>query len=331
MNEAFKHIGAYNTEWMQPLGDACVAMPILHRIARKSTNGIEVRGMENVDFTKPCFFMTNHRDIVLDSAFLSMILYDRHISRPYIGIGNNLFGKWWIEPAVRANRVFVVIRDGGIKELLKNSQILSQYIRYVQEVKHGHIWMAQREGRAKDSNDRTQPAVLKMLTLADNKRPFLEAIAELNICPISISYEYDPCDYLKAWEMQQKRDHPGYVKTREFDLLNMKTGLEGQKGRIVFSFTPSINSELNAIAVQTSIRNEQIQLTAELIDRHIHANYEIFDTPKLVFDTYLEQQIDKAEAYNRSIHGHKEKVDRDFIRAKLEEMYANPRINKMNV
>lgn len=332
MKEEFKHIGAYDTEWLQPLEDACITMPVLHRIANKTTNGIEVRGMENVDFSKPCFFMTNHRDIVLDAAFLSMILHDHHISRPYIGIGNNLFGKWWIEPYVRSNRVFVVIRDGSIKDLLKNSQTLSQYIRYVQQVKHGHIWMAQREGRAKDSNDRTQPAVLKMLTLSDSKLPFLEAIAELNICPVSISYEYDPCDFLKAWEMQQKRDHPGYVKTREFDILNMKTGIEGQKGRVVFTFTPSINSELQNIAIQTSVRNEQIQLTAELIDKHIHANYEIFDTPKLVFETYIEHQTDKAIAYNNSLQeGTHEEVDRDFIREKMLEMYATPQKNKMKV
>lgn len=275
------------------------------------------------DIRHGAFFLTNHRDICLDSAWLSLLLRQRYGIRPYIGMGNNLFGKWWIEPFVRFNRAFVVIRDGGSRELLQHSQVLSDYLRHLRQ-RGKSIWLAQREGRAKDGNDRTQPAVLKMLTLAGNeqKLSFLDAVMALNICPVSLSYEFDPCDYLKAREMQLKRDDALWKKSKEDDILSMKTGIEGQKGKVVFRMTPSINhwimahqDELNAMS-----RNEQIAAVANQIDIQIFAGYEIFERGT-DFDRYIESRLQMIDLPNK---------DEDFLRERLYEMYNNPVKNYEN-
>lgn len=319
MRQEFKKIAAYRSEWILPLTDMLFVKPMLRKAVRKHTDGLKTLGLENIDLKKPCFFMSNHRDICLDAAFLSKILIDRHENRPYMGVGNNLFGRCWIEHYLRFNKAFVVIRNGSAREVLKNATILSQYIRYIQEQRKGHIWLAQREGRAKDSNDCTQHAVLKMLTMGHPEESFIEAIRALNICPICINYEYDPCDYLKAWEMQAKRDNPNYKKTAEFDILNMRTGIHGKKGRVVYCFTPSINPELDAIEKMQLTRNEQIEAVANLIDRHIHLHYYDFKRDPKQFAQYIESRIQMINIPNK---------DESFLREKLMEMYERPLANK---
>ena len=259
--------------------------------------------------------MTNHRDICMDAIWLTYLLRIRYFIRPYIGIGNNLFGKWWIEHVVRFMRAFVVIRNGGFRDQVENAKLLSDYIHHLRQ-RRKSIWLAQREGRAKDGNDLTQPGVLKMLTIdSDN---FFDSIKQLNICPVSISYEYDPCDYLKAREMQLKRDKPNWKKSRKDDLVSMSVGIQGYKGKIVYRLTPSINHELekaladNPELLQLS-RNEQIQFVCNLIDRHIHAAYEIYERGE-EFDRYIEGQLAKINLSNK---------DEDFLREKLYEMYNN--------
>lgn len=267
------------------------------------------------DIQSGAFFMTNHRDICMDAIWLTYLLRIRYFIRPYIGIGNNLFGKWWIEHVVRFMRAFVVIRNGGFREQVDNAKLLSEYIHYLRQ-RRKSIWLAQREGRAKDGNDLTQPGVLKMLTI--DSENFFESIKQLNICPVSISYEYDPCDYLKAREMQLKRDKPNWKKSRKDDLVSMSVGIQGYKGKIVYRLTPSINHELekaladNPELLQLS-RNEQIQFVCNLIDRHIHAAYEIYERGE-EFDRYIEGQLAKINLSNK---------DEDFLREKLYEMYNN--------
>ena len=192
--DKYKKIRAYRTEWLQPVTDFLIMFPFLRRIERKTTSSVELaylgdRKRIEDDIRHGAFFMTNHRDICMDSACLSKLLRMRYFIRPYIGIGNNLFGKWWIEPFVRSQRCFVVIRNVSPREQLANSQLLSEYLRELRK-KGKSIWLAQRQGRAKDGNDLTQPGVLKMLTLGSED--FFEAVKVLNICPVSINYEYDP-------------------------------------------------------------------------------------------------------------------------------------------
>ena len=319
--DKYKQIRAYHTEWLQAVTDFILAFPILKRMERKTTTSVELaylgdRKQIEQDIKHGAFFMTNHRDICMDSAWLSKLLRMRYFIRPYIGIGNNLFGKWWIEPLVRSLRCFVVIRNVSPREQLANSQLLSEYIQMLRS-KGKSIWLAQRQGRAKDGNDVTQPGVLKMLTLGSED--FFEAVKQLNFCPVSINYEYDPCDYLKAREMQLVRDNPNWKKSRRDDLISMKVGIEGQKGRVVYRLTPSINPEIDKlIAEQPEVlqlpRNEQIQLVGNIIDKHIHQAYEIYERGEK-FEQYLQGQLQKINLPNK---------DEVFLMQKMHEMYAKP-------
>ncbi len=298
-------------------------VPFVGMLEKRFTDGVSATHGENVHAGKATY-LTNHRDIVLDAAFLSYLLYAYFgIERPYMGIGNNLYGQLWIEDFVRASKCFTVIRGGGPKELIQNAQTLSAYITSILQDNHS-IWLAQREGRAKDSNDRTAPAILKMLTMGQ-AGSFLENVKALNICPVAISYEYDPCDYLKAWEMQAKRDDPNWRKTKEDDLRSMAIGISGKKGKVVYGFSPSINSELDAIGEATSVRAEQVAQVVELIDKHIHSHYFIHDTYKQAdellngghnaFEDYVQVQIAKIELEHKDV---------PFLRECILKMYANP-------
>ena len=323
-NSKFSKIRAYRVGWLLPFVDFLILCPMLLVMRRKTTSGVQLRFLGDrrqieKDIRHGAFFMTNHRDIVMDAAWLTFLLRTRYFIHPYFGIGNNLFGKWWIEHLVRFLRAFVVIRNGGFREQVNNATTLSQYIRHLRK-RHKSIWLAQREGRAKDGNDLTQPGVLKMLTI--DAEDFFESVKELNICPVSISYEYDPCDYLKAREMQLKRDNPNWRKSRKDDLVSMSVGIKGQKGRIVYRLTPSINHDIDrALAerpeLRTLSRNEQIQFVCQIIDQHIHAAYEIF-TRTNDFEAYIESRLQLIHLSNK---------DTDFLRDRLYEMYNNPTLN----
>ena len=323
-NSKFKKIRAYHTGFILPLVDFLILWPTLLIMRRKTATSLDLRFLGDKkaieqDIRRGAFFMTNHRDICMDNAWLTYLLRTRYFIHPYFGIGNNLFGKWWIEHVVRFLRGFVVIRNGGFRDQRENAITLSEYIRHLRK-RHKSIWLAQREGRAKDGNDVTQPGVLKMLTF--EAEDFFESIKELNICPVSISYEFDPCDYLKAREMQLKRDNPKWKKSRKDDLVSMKVGIDGQKGRIVYRLTPSINKEIDqALAahpeLRTLSRNKQIQFVCQLIDRHIHLGYEIYERGE-AFDQYIESRLQLIHLSNK---------DTDFLRARLYEMYNYPVIN----
>lgn len=318
-----------------------VVYPYLKFIETSYTDGITAAGIENIRNEQSCLFISNHRDIILDSALLCKCMIENGLNTVEIAIGDNLLIYPWIEDFVRANKSFIVKRGGGLREMLENSKRLSGYISYVLHTKKSSIWMAQREGRAKDSNDLTQGSILKMLNMSGSNC-FIENIKQLNICPVAISYEYDPCDYLKAKEFQQKRDDANFHKKPEDDLINMQTGILGHKGKVMFRFTASINAELDEIAAQTENKNEQIELTTKLIDKHIHSSYEIYVGNKVAYDmlyetnlfaheytleekqhftAYLQGQIDKIDIPNKDDH---------FLLHKLLEMYSNPLKNKLN-
>jgi hypothetical protein len=315
--------------------------PFLQYLEANMTKGIDLNGLDKIDVSKSYLYVSNHRDIILDSAFLCGKLIEKNMDTVEIAIGDNLLIFPWIEDLVKVNKSFVVKRGLSARQVLESSQRLSAYIAHAIMDRNQSIWIAQREGRAKDSNDRTQESLLKMLSMS-GVGSFIENLSALNICPLSISYEYDPCDFLKAKEMQQKRDNSDYKKDPNDDLLNMQTGIMGYKGKVVYEITGDINKELKMIAGETSSRNQQITLTAELIDRRIHTNYNIFANNKIAFDIlkrsknfaaeyttiekldferYLMLQIAKIDLPNK---------DEDFLMKKLLEMYANPLVNKLS-
>ena len=310
-------------------------------VEKNTTEGVELTGLENVNKNRAVLYISNHRDIVLDAAFLCSQLVDNGMDTVEIAIGDNLLIYPWIEDFVRVNKSFIVRRSPGAKQMLETLQLLSAYITHTIRDKNQSIWIAQREGRAKDADDRTQESLLKMFNMGGSGS-VAENLAALHICPLTISYEYDPCDYLKAKEFQQKRDNPKYLKSPEDDLFNMKTGLMGYKGRVVYTISPEISPELFDLQEKYSGRNELFKAVAQLIDRKIHSNYTIYKVnmiaydmlhatakfrqsystqEKMDFEKYMHKQIDKIDL---------EEKDMDFLKTKLLEMYANPLKNKIN-
>ena len=309
---------------------------LLKALMAKTTAGVQLLGAEKLDKSAAYLFMTNHRDIVLDSAFLNAMLFFNGFQTTQIGIGNNLLIKPWIEWAVRLNKSFVVRRDGGVREQLLISKHMSAYMRYVLTQVNESIWIAQREGRAKDSNDITAPAIIKMLNMS-GEGTFVEKLRALNIAPVAINYEYDPCDYLKAKEYQQKRDDANYKKQPADDLLNMQTGIMSYKGRIsyVVAGPLEVPDAWNDVP-----RAMQADVAAAAIDKMIHANYQLFPNnyvaadllsenqdfadkytaeDKQTFVAYIEKQLQKIDIPNR---------DDAFLRNKMYQMYANPVYNQ---
>jgi hypothetical protein len=323
------------------LGMIC---PFLNRILKKATTGFTNDFSALPGGREDFIYLSNHRDIVLDSAYLDYILIVLNGKKSVeIGIGNNLLIHPWIETLVRLNRSFVVNRSATAAELLESSKQLSRYIRFVIEEKKSPVWLAQREGRAKDSDDRTQKSVLKMLAMSGSDDMSLsEKLQSLHICPLTISYEYDPCDWLKAAEFQLKRDNPDYVKSEQADLDNMKTGIFGFKGHLHYQVSAPIDKEIAALDSAVP-RNQFLDQVAKIIDRHIFEGYRIYPcnrialdmlrgdnaeasnyTPeqKQAFQTYLDGQLAKIDFPN---------PDWDFLRERILTMYANPLINKKSL
>ena len=316
--------------------------PFLVRILKKATTGFTKDFSALPDGRQDYIFLSNHRDIVLDSAYLDYILLLSGKKSVEIGIGNNLLIHPWIETLVRLNRSFIVNRSATAAELLESSKQLSRYIRFVIEEKKSPVWLAQREGRAKDSDDRTQKSVLKMLAMSGpDEMPLSERLQSLHICPLTISYEYDPCDWLKAAEFQLKRDNPDYVKSEQADLDNMKTGIFGFKGHLHYQVSAPIDDEIAALDSSVP-RNQFLDQVAQIIDNHIFKGYRIYPcnrialdmlrgdnaqaseyTPKQKqeFQTYLEGQLAKIVIPN---------PDWDYLRERILTMYANPLINYLN-
>ena len=284
-------------------------------------------------------FISNHRDIVLDSAILDLMLHEhRFPTTCEIAIGDNLLIYPWIKTLVKLNKAFTVKRGLSPRELLESSQRMSRYMHHVIQEKHENIWIAQREGRAKDSSDQTQESLLKMFAMA-GEGSIVDRLKELHLVPLSISYEYDPCDYLKAQEFQMKRDNPAFKKTKQDDLDNMKTGIFGQKGRIHYEAMPCINTWLDEVAElpKTEIFGE----IARRIDRQIHAGYRLYpgnyvaadllDGTSAFSNQYTAEERNAFEKYLQSRIDliHIENKDEAFLRERILTMYSNPVINKM--
>jgi hypothetical protein len=316
--------------------------PFLQYLEANLTKGIKLLGLDKIDKNRSYLYVSNHRDIILDSTLLCGKLIENGMDTVEIAIGDNLLVFSWIEDLVRLNKSFIVRRNPGAKQMLESSRLLSAYMAYTINEKKHSIWIAQREGRAKDSDDRTQESLLKMFNMGGTGT-FTENLAALHICPLSISYEYDPCDYLKAKEFQQKRDNPDHKKSPQDDLLNMKTGVMGFKGRVVYRIAGEISDEIMQLGEEIQNRNELVAAIASLIDAKIHSNYEIYKVNKIAYDMlhesteyrksytlldkldfekYVEMQINKIDLENKDV---------DFLKIKILEMYANPLRNALSV
>lgn len=306
---------------------------IIWALGRKVTKDMKSEGWDMIDRNVEHVFLSNHRDIALDAGFLNILRHANGFPTTEIAIGDNLLIHPWIKNLVRLNKSFIVQRGVSLRQKLVVSKELSEYIHYAIAEKKESIWIAQREGRAKDSDDRTQDSLLKMLAMAPNRDSFINNLKELNIIPLSISYEYDPCDYLKAKEFQQKRDNPDFKKTQRDDLLNMEIGILGYKGNVMFRFGDCINPELDKITEPD--KRLQPNIVADIIDKEIHRNYEIYpcnyiahdllNEEKRFADKYTEKQVEEFEAYLKAQIAKidLDYIDFDFVWNKMLIMYSN--------
>lgn len=321
-----------------------ISYPLVLRLAKETTFSVSLSGASRLGGDLPTTFITNHRDIILDSAFLNLVMRERNYLMPRIAIGDNLFGRPWIEAVVKLNDSFVVRRSLPIRQMLLAAQALSAFIDRSIQQDHKSVWIAQREGRAKDNSDKTQPSVLKMIASSQSSDP-LTQLMRVNIAPTTISYEYDPCDILKACELLWRKHHPEeqYVKGPEEDLINMKTGLLGYKGRVHFAvgkrlnelITPELEAELRALPKQ-----ELYPRLAEIIDTEQHSNYRFYPINYIAYDLLHPHKAHPKELYSEA---DKEKVLRyieeqiakaptdayssDELRTQLLQMYAQPLCN----
>ena len=319
--------------------------PVVRYIIRKHTDGctFDERLLPR-DKRLRYTFVSNHRDIVLDSAFLSFLLVEAdYPTTVEIGIGDNLLIYPWIKRLVRMNKAFTVRRGLTPKETLRSSQLMSSYIHYAVTQKKENIWIAQREGRAKDSDDRTQDAVLKMLAMGapETAKVPVDKLRDLNIVPLTISYEFDPCDYLKAQEFQQKRDNPAFKKSKQDDLDNMKTGIFGYKGRVHYRCGTPINTWLDELSDLP--KTEVYAAIAHRMDEEIHRGYELYPCNYIAMDLlegttryadhYTSSDVERFERY---LKGQLDKIklpqkDEAFLRERMLTMYANPARNQIKV
>ncbi len=326
--------------------------PILKSMIGKLCNNFTSSGLEYIE--EQGLFMSNHRDIVVDPTFLCYNLILNGKNTCEIGIGDNLLKKEWIRNLVRVNKCFIVKRDLEVREMAKTFVELSSYINHTIKDNGNTVWIAQREGRAKDSNDRTQESILKMFALGGNGT-FIERIKALNIQPLAISYEFDPCDYLKAQEFQLRRDNLNFKKGKEDDLISMKTGIMGYKGDIHYAFTPCINSKLETLERGNLNKKEQAAEICKICDEQIFEAYKIFPINIVALEMLAELDGEYSAAANkltneyleicndenrdiarRYIYGQLAKInidnkDESYLLRKLLEMYANPLINQLSI
>lgn len=312
--------------------------PFIKGLLQKASLGCDMN-VDAIDMEKRYTFVSNHRDIVLDSALLDVLLVDAGCKTTCeIAIGDNLLSLPWVKDFVRINKSFIVERSVSLRQMLLSSKRLSDYMHLVIAQKHDNVWIAQREGRAKDSNDRTQESIIKMMAMG-GEGSLVERLKGLHIVPLAISYEYDPCDFLKAQEFQLKRDIADWKKGPMDDVVSMQTGIMGYKGHIHYDAAPCIDAWLDTLDPDMP-KADFFKAVATHIDEEVFRRYRLYPSnyvaldelegttahadrytaeQKAQFDGYIAQQMAKIQLPDK---------DEAFLRERLLTMYANPARNQ---
>lgn len=299
-----KKISDFQRQWVYSL---------IERIIHHSVSKLTFSGIENIEKNKPYLFISNHRDIVLDSALLQFILVRNDFKTTEIAIGSNLLILDWIIDLVKLNRTFIVKRDVPRIELYKYSVNLSKYIRFVLTEQKDSIWLAQREGRTKDGDDQTQVAVLKMLNLS-GENDFFDNFKDLNIIPVSISYEHEPMDTKKVQELYDRKMNPEYKKTKLEDLNSMDGGIEKPKGHVHYHFGTPLNKLIPQIE-SINGRKERYDALANLLNEEIYRNY------KLTFNNYVaaDKYFNTTE-YSKYYSDQEKVIFEEYMSSSLKEI-----------
>lgn len=305
-------------------------------LEKKTTNGVSFEGLENIEDGKGYIFMSNHRDIILDSAFLNTHLALLGKETSEIAIGSNLLIFPWITDMVKLNRTFVVKRNLSVKELMVSSMIQSKYIRNTIINRHTSIWIAQREGRTKNGDDKTQGSVLKMFNMCESG-DVVENLIKLNIIPVTFSYEYDPVDTYKVAEAYNKMMDSSFKKSKSDDVAGMREGMAWKKGRVNIHIGKPVNDDLASMPKAPN-KNAQYDEIAKLIDKKIYAGYKFYPINYVAADI-LQGGVKYADKYTaddkaQAIAYFDEQCQRfqgdiDIQREMLMKIYANPVFNAL--
>ncbi len=311
----------------------------IRRIIEMSSSGLSSSGFEQLDPKKSYLFVGNHRDILLDAAILQVLLVEHGLPTSEITFGSNLKEKGFVTDFGKLNRMFTVQREGTSKELYQISKKLSAYIRHTIMDKNVSVWIAQRNGRTKDGYDTTQSGLLKMLNVSGTKT-FSENFAQLSIVPVTISYEYEPCDYLKTQELYLSSLHTKYTKAPGEDLNSIITGIKQFKGKIHMSVGKPIEQKEYQYIDKIENENDKIKALTAMIDKRIHHDYKLHPVNHIACDilheTNLFESFYSAEEKNNFVKYMEEKIaliegEKEVLRSIFLKMYAQPTINKIHL
>lgn len=311
------------------------AYKAVKKVLEKSSDGLSTSGFEKLEPNTSYLFISNHRDIILDTSLLNVCLHEHGLVMTASAIGDNLVKKDFLKTLSKLNRNFLVQRGLPPRELLESSKLMSEYIGQLLLRENRSVWIAQREGRTKDGNDATHTGVLKMLAMASGEATMLEYFKKLKIVPVSISYEYDPTDALKMPQLMAEANAEKYIKDKNEDFITLLSGIIGQKKRIHIHVGEVLTNEIDTIASEFDNTNKQIQALAQVIDDAILQTYKLWPTNYIAYDLLFKTNQFKAfytenekSLFERRLEMRIDETNPQMVEGFLA-MYANPVVNKM--
>lgn len=307
----------------------------IQRVLEKSSEGLSTSGFDKLEPNASYLFISNHRDIILDTSLLNVSLFDHGLVMTASAIGDNLVKKDFLLKLSKLNRNFLVQRGLSPRELLQSSKLMSEYMYHLLSKENRSVWIAQREGRTKDGNDATHQGVLKMVAMASDEANCMDYFRKLKVVPVSISYEYDPTDALKMPQLMAMANDEVYVKEKNEDFITLLSGIIGQKKRIHIHIGDVLEKEYDAIIAETNISNKQIQALAQVIDDSILQSYKLWPTNYIAYDIlnnsdrFSNKYTDKEKQLFERRLELKIDAENEVLREGFLAMYANPVVNKM--
>ena len=307
----------------------------IQRVLERSSEGLTTSGFDKLEPNTSYLFISNHRDIILDTSLLNVSLIDHGLVMTASAIGDNLVQKDFLLKLSKLNRNFLVQRGLSPRELLQSSKLMSEYMYHLLSKENRSVWIAQREGRTKDGNDATHQGVLKMIAMASDEKNCMDFFKKLKIVPVSISYEYDPTDALKMPQLIALSKDEVYIKEKNEDFITLLSGIIGQKKRIHIHVGDVLENEYKKIIAENDNNNKQIQALAQVIDDSILQTYKLWPTNFIAYDILYKT--------TRFVHLYNEKerqlferrlemridADNETMRDGFLAMYANPVVNKL--
>jgi 1-acyl-sn-glycerol-3-phosphate acyltransferase len=308
----------------------------IQRVLERSSEGLTTSGFEKLEPNTSYLFISNHRDIILDTSLLNVSLFDHGLVMTASAIGDNLVQKDFLLKLSKLNRNFLVLRGLSPRELLLSSKLMAEYMYQLLSKENRSVWIAQREGRTKDGKDATHQGVLKMIAMASDEENCMDFFKKLKIVPVSISYEYDPTDALKMPQLIALSKDEEYIKEKNEDFITLLSGIIGQKKRIHIHVGDILENEYDKIKIENDNNNKQIQALAQVIDDSILQSYKLWPTNFIAYDilnnttTFAHLYDDKErQLFERRLEMRID-AENDTMKAGFLAMYANPVVNKLN-